>query len=173
MTGTDYAYTGALRVLKVMLRYDYLWINVRVKGGAYGIMCNFGKTGDSYLVSYRDPNLKKTVDIFEKTSDYLRDFHADERTMTKYIIGAVSDMDVPMTPAVKGSRSSSAYLTNLDFEEIQRERDEVLACSQESIRTLAGYLDAIMSQEAVCVVGNGQSIGENREMFMKVENLFH
>lgn len=173
MTNTAYAYTGALRVLKVMLRYDYLWINVRVKGGAYGIMCNFGKTGDSYLVSYRDPNLKKTVDIFEKTSDYLREFIADERTMTKYIIGAVSDMDVPMTPAVKGSRSSSAYLTNLDFAEVQRERDEVLACSQESIRTLAGYLDAIMSQDMVCVVGNGQAIEENKEMFMKVENLFH
>lgn len=173
MTNTAYAYTGALRVLKVMLRYDYLWINVRVKGGAYGIMCNFGKTGDSYLVSYRDPNLKKTVDIFEKTSDYLREFSADERTMTKYIIGAVSDMDVPMTPSVKGSRSSSAYLTNLDFAEVQRERDEVLACSQESIRTLAGYLDAIMSQDMVCVVGNGQSIEENKEMFMKVENLFH
>lgn len=173
MTDTDYAYTGALRVLKVMLRYDYLWINVRVKGGAYGIMCNFGKTGDSYLVSYRDPNLKKTVDIFEKTSDYLREFTADERTMTKYIIGAVSDMDVPMTPAVKGSRSSSAYLTNLDFAEVQKERDEVLACSPESIRALAGYLDAIMSQEVVCVVGNGQSIDENKEMFMKVENLFH
>lgn len=173
ITNTSYAYTGALRVLKVMLRYDYLWINVRVKGGAYGITCNFGKTGDSYLVSYRDPNLKKTVDIFEKTSDYLREFSADERTMTKYIIGAVSDMDVPMTPAVKGSRSSSAYLTNLDFAEVQRERDEVLACSQESIRTLAGYLDAIMSQDMVCVVGNGQSIEENKEMFMKVENLFH
>lgn len=173
MTDMDYAYTGALRVLKVMLRYDYLWINVRVKGGAYGIMCNFGKTGDSYLVSYRDPNLKKTVDIFEKTSDYLREFTADERTMTKYIIGAVSDMDVPMTPAVKGSRSSSAYLTNLDFAEVQKERDEVLACSPESIRALAGYLDAIMSQEVVCVVGNGQSIDENKEMFMKVENLFH
>lgn len=173
MTNTDQAYTGALRVLKVMLRYDYLWINVRVKGGAYGCMCNFGKTGDSYLVSYRDPNLKKTVDIFEKTSDYLRDFHADERTMTKYIIGAVSDMDVPMSPSVRGSRSSSAYLTNLDFEEVQRERDEVLACGQESIRRLAGYLDTIMAQDVVCVVGNGQSIDENKEMFMKVENLFH
>ncbi len=173
MTGTDYAYTGALRVLRVMLQYDYLWLNVRVKGGAYGIMCNFGKTGDSYLVSFRDPNLKKTVDIFEKTGDYLREFSADERTMTKYIIGAVSDLDVPLTPAAKGNRSSSAYLTNLDFEEVQRERDEVLTCSQESIRALAGYLDAVMSQEVVCVVGNGQSIEENKEMFMKVETLFH
>lgn len=170
--GTDYKYTGALRVLKVILGYDYLWINVRVKGGAYGCMCSFGKTGDSYLVSYRDPNLKKTVDIFEGTGDYLRAFAADERTMTKYIIGAISDMDVPMTPAVKGSRSSSAYFTNLDYSEVQRERDELLSCTQEDIRALAGLVDAIMAGNAVCVVGNGQSIEENREMFMQVENLF-
>ncbi len=93
--------------------------------------------------------------------------------MTKYIIGAVSDMDVPMTPVVKGSRSSGAYLTNIDFEEIQRERDEVLSCNQEDIRRLAGYLDAIMSEDSICVVGNGQAIEENKQLFMKVENLFH
>lgn len=173
MANTDYKYTGALRVLKVILGYDYLWLNVRVKGGAYGCMCNFGKTGDSYLVSYRDPNLSKTVDIFEKTGDYLRSFDADERTMTKYIIGAVSDMDVPMTPAVKGARSSSAYLTNLSLADLQKERDELLSCTQEDIRALAGFLDTIIGQEAVCVVGNSQSIEENRELFMNVENLFH
>ena len=171
--GTDYTYTGALKVLKVILGYDYLWINVRVKGGAYGCSCNFGKTGDSYIVSYRDPNLKKTVDVFERTGDYLRAFTADERTMTKYIIGAVGEMDMPMTPSVKGSRSSSAYLTNLSYEDIQKERDELLSCTQEDIQKLAGLVDAIMSQNAVCVVGNGQSIEENRELFMEVENLFH
>ncbi|MDE7205845.1 MAG: insulinase family protein, partial [Lachnospiraceae bacterium] len=171
--GTNYKYTGALKVLKVILGYDYFWINVRVKGGAYGCSCSFGRTGDSYLVSYRDPNLKKTVDIFEKTGDYVREFTADERTMTKYIIGAVGDMDVPMTPAVKGSRSASAYFTNLDFDEVQKERDELLSCTQEDIRALAGFVDAIIAQNAVCVVGNGQSIEENKEMFMGVENLFH
>lgn len=172
-TNTDYQYTGALRVLKVILGYDYLWTNVRVKGGAYGCMCSFGKTGDSYLVSYRDPNLKKTVDIFEKTGDYVREFLADERTMTKYIIGAVADLDVPMTPSVKGSRSASAYFTNLDYEDVQKERDELLACTQEDIRALAGLVDAVMAQNAICVVGNGQSIEENKELFMEVENLFH
>jgi hypothetical protein len=173
MKNTDYKYTGALRVLKVILGYDYLWINVRVKGGAYGCMGNCGKNGDSYFVSYRDPNLKKTVDVFEKTGDYVRSFEADERTMTKYIIGAIGDMDVPMTPAVKGSRSSSAYLTNLDFEDVQKERDELLNCTKEDIRALAGYIDAFMKEDAICVVGNSQSIEENREMFMSVENLFH
>lgn len=172
-TGTDYCYTGALRVLKVILGYDYLWTNVRVKGGAYGCMCSFGKTGDSYLVSYRDPNLKKTVDIYEKTGDYVREFTADERTMTKYIIGAIADLDVPMTPSVKGSRSASAYFTNLDYEDVQKERNELLACTQEDIRALAGLVDAVLAQNAICVVGNGQSIEENKELFMEVENLFH
>jgi hypothetical protein len=170
---TDYKYTGALRVLKVILGYDYLWINIRVKGGAYGCMCNFGKNGDSYLVSYRDPNLKKTVEVFEKTSDYVKNFEADERTMTKYIIGAIGDMDVPMTPAVKGSRSSAAYLSNLDFAEVQKERDELLGCTKEDIQALAGFVDTIINEDAVCVVGNSQSIEENKGMFMSVENLFH
>ena len=167
------SYTGVLRVLKVILGYEYLWTNVRVKGGAYGCMCNFGKAGDSYFVSYRDPNLKKTMDTFEKTGDYLRSFTADERTMTKYIIGAISDLDIPMNPSAKGSRSSSAYLTNQTYEEIQKERDELLACTQDDIRALADYMDAIMKAEAVCVVGNGQAIEENKEMFGTIENLFH
>jgi hypothetical protein len=173
MTGTDYKYTGALRVLKVILGYDYLWINVRVKGGAYGCMCSFGKTGDSYLVSYRDPNLKKTVDVFEHTGDYVRNFEADERAMTKYIIGAIGDMDIPMTPAVKGSRSSAAYLSNLEFADVQKERDELLSCTKEDIRVLAGYVDALIDEKAVCVVGNSQAIDENKGMFMEVEQLFH
>lgn len=173
LSNTGYKYTGALKVLKVILSYDYLWNNVRVKGGAYGCMCNFGKTGDSFLVSYRDPNLKKTVDIYKGTGDYLRSFTVDEKAMTKYIIGAISDMDTPLTPASKGSRSSSAYLTNLDFEEVQQERDELLGCTQEDIRALAGYMDAIISQDMVCVVGNGQAIEENREMFKEIEPLFH
>lgn len=169
----DYPYTGALRVLKVILGYDYLWTNVRVKGGAYGCMCNFGKSGDSYFVSYRDPNLKKTMDIFEKTGEYIRSFTADERTMTKYIIGAISDLDVPMTPATRGSRSSSAYLTNLSFEEVQKERDELLSCKEEDIRALACYIDDVIDENAICVVGNGQNIEENKDMFIETDNLFH
>ena len=117
--------------------------------------------------------MKKTVDIYEKTGDYVREFTADERTMTKYIIGAIADLDVPMTPSVKGSRSASAYFTNLDYEDVQKERNELLACTQEDIRALAGLVDAVLAQNAICVVGNGQSIEENKELFMEVENLFH
>ncbi len=166
-------YTGSLKVLKVMMGYDYLWNRVRVKGGAYGCMCNFGKSGDSYFVSYRDPNLEKTIEIYEKAADYLSAFDADERTITQFIIGAISDLDVPMTPATKGAYSLSGYMTNLSFEKVQQERDELLATTVETIRELAGHVRAFMEEDCLCVVGNEEKIKENEAMFMSIEPLFH
>ncbi len=167
------SYTGALKVLKVMLGYDYLWVNVRVKGGAYGCMNGFGKTGDSYFVSYRDPNLEKTIDIYKQASEYIKNFEADERTMTQFVIGAVSDMDVPMTPSAKGMFSLGAYLTGFDAVDIQKERDEVLTTTPEIIRGLAQYIDAFMEDDCLCVIGNEEKIKENNSLFGSVEALFH
>lgn len=166
-------YTGALKVLKIMMGYDYLWNNVRVKGGAYGCMCNFYKNGDAYFVSYRDPNLEKTLDVYEKAADYIEKVTLDERTVTQFIIGAVSELDTPMTPAVKGLYSLGGYLTGLSMERVQKERDELLATTQDQLRGLYEYVRSFMEEDYVCVVGNGEKIKENRDLFMSVEQLFH
>lgn len=165
-------YTGALKVLKVLMGYEYLWMNVRVKGGAYGCMCSFGKTGESYFVSYRDPNLGKTLEVYEKAAQAISEFGADERTMTQYIIGAISDLDIPMNPAAKGLQSLSAYMTGLTDELQQRERDEVLSATPEDIRALSKYIQAFMEEDFLCVVGNSGKIKEEEKKFMKIENLF-
>ena len=165
-------YTGALRILKVMMGYEYLWTNVRVKGGAYGCMCGFGKSGESYFVSYRDPNLGKTIDIYEKAAENIAAFEADERTMTQYIIGAISDLDTPMNPAAVGLFSLSAYMSGLSQEVLQKERDEMLVTTAEDVRALAAYIEAFMSEEFLCVVGNTEKIKAETELFMHTENLF-
>lgn len=167
------AYTGALRVLKVILGYDYLWNNVRVKGGAYGCMCSFGRTGDSYFVSYRDPNLQKTVDTYEAAAKYLAAFEADDKKMTKFIIGTVSDMDTPLNPSAEGSRSLSAYLSHLKYEEVQKERNEVLHTSVDDIRNLSEYVKALMEDDCICVVGNEEKVKESKALFLNIESLFH
>ncbi|MCM1173813.1 MAG: insulinase family protein [Blautia sp.] len=166
-------YTGALRALKVMMGYDYLWTQVRVKGGAYGCMCNFGRSGESYFVSYRDPNLEKTVDVYEKAADYIRNFDADERTMTQYIIGAVSELDMPMTPSVKGAYSLAGYMSHYPYEQLQKERDELLAAVPETIRGLADYISAFMEDDCLCVVGNEEKIKQQEALFGKTDYLFH
>ncbi len=165
-------YKGALRILKVMMGYEYLWVNVRVKGGAYGCMCGFGKSGESYFVSYRDPNLGKTIDIYERAAENIAQFEADERTMTQYIIGAVSDLDVPMNPAALGLFSLSAYMTGVTQEVLQKERDEMLSATAQDIRELSGYVEAFMADDFLCVVGNTEKIREESELFMHTESLF-
>lgn len=165
-------YVGSLRALKVMLGYEYLWMNVRVKNGAYGCMCGFAVNGESYFVSYRDPSLKKTIDIYRGAADYIRNFQADERTMTKYIIGAIGELDTPMTPATIGSYSRARYLAGDTQEDVQRSRDELLAATPEDIRKLADYIDAFMDDDLLAVMGNTGKIKESEKLFGKVENLF-
>lgn len=167
-----YVYTGALRVLKVIMGYEYLWTQVRVKGGAYGCMCTFGKTGDSYFVSYRDPHLKNTIDVYEKAAEAVTAFEADERTMTQYVIGAISEMDTPMTPALLGTYSLGGFMTGRTEEDMQQERNEVLQCTTDDIRALAPFLRAFMSDEALCVVGNADKISKEKELFDTVVQLF-
>ena len=165
-------YNGCLRVLKVIMSYDYLWMNVRVKNGAYGCMNAFGKTGDSFFVSYRDPNLAKTVDVFEGVPEYVKEFDADEREMTQYIIGTISELDTPLTPAAKALRSLSVYQTKLEYEDMQKERDEILSCDVASIRNLEKYMRAILENGYICVVGNEEAIKQEKERFTTLENLF-
>lgn len=165
------AYNGALKVLKVMMGYDYLWLNVRVKGGAYGCMNNFRNTGESYFVSYRDPNLKETLEVYEKAAEYIRNFRADERTMTKYVIGAISDKDMPLTPQAKGIRSMSAYFVDYDYEMEQKERDELLQTDDKTIRSLAAYIEAFMEENYICVIGGEEKIKNNSDLFEHIENL--
>ena len=166
-------YTGALKVLKVMMGYDYLWNQVRVKGGAYGCMCGFYKNGDGYFVSYRDPNLQKTIEVYENAAQYIKNAKLDERMVTQFIIGAISELDTPMTPAAKGLYSMGGYLTGLSMERVQKEREELLATTRETLCGLYKYVQAFMDGENLCVIGNGEKIKENKELFYKVEQLFH
>ncbi len=167
-----FAYTGALRVLNTILSYDYLWINVRVKGGAYGCMNSFLRTGDAYFVSYRDPNLGQTNQVYEGVPDYIRNFAPDERDMTKYIIGTFSSMDTPLNPEAKGLRAMTAYYEHIEYEDLQRERDEILNIRPEDINALAPLVEAVLANDNICVIGNENKIKEESELFEKIEKLY-
>ena len=166
-----YKYSGYINVLKMILSYDYLWTNVRVKGGAYGCSSIFNRTGEVAIASYRDPNLRKTNEVYEAIPEYLRQFTADEREMTKYIIGTLGGIDTPMNPEAKGNRSLNAYLRKISEEEIQRERDEILRATEADIRALADMMEAVLADENFCVIGNENNIRSEETMFMEIKSL--
>lgn len=166
-----YEYDRSAELLRIILSYDYLWINVRVKGGAYGCMNTFLRSGESYFVSYRDPNLSDTLDVYDRIPEYIKSFSPDERDMTKYIIGTFSALDTPMNPEAKGSRSLSAYLEGITYEQIQKERNEILNAQPEDIRRLADLVKAVLKKDSICVIGNENMIKESAGLFENVEKL--
>ncbi|MCR4839785.1 MAG: insulinase family protein [Eubacterium sp.] len=164
-------FTGALHVLQIIFSYDYLWINVRVKGGAYGAMCDFTRDGIAFLTSYRDPNLTETLEIYKHAEDYVREFDCSDRDMLKYIIGTISKIDTPMNPATEGLVSFYAYLNGRTDADRQKSRDEVLAVDQTVIRGLAPYLAGMARENAIAVVGSKSKVEGAGDVFGTVENL--
>ena len=172
-SGAGLEYTGALRVFGSYLRNDYLWNNVRVLGGAYGCMCNINRGGRTYFVSYRDPHLKETYEIFDGIPDHARDFDADQRSMDNLIISVIGGMDTPYTPATWGMASLASALSGLTDQMRRRDREEVLSCTVEDIRALAPYMEAVLSDPVRCVVGTSTQIDECADMFDTIDNLLH
>lgn len=160
-----------MKVLKTILSYEYLWQNVRVQGGAYGCMSEFGRSGDSFFVSYRDPKLKETEEIFMNAPDYVEGFTVTRRDMDKYIIGTIGSLDTPLTPSSKGARAFDAYLKNVTTDLLRKERAEVLGCDEAAIRALAPAIKAAMDQGHFCAVGNAGVIEENKDTFDEIKTL--
>lgn len=164
---------GALQVLRTILNYEYLWQNIRVKGGAYGCSSSFSAAdGISSLTSYRDPNLRGTKEVFEKAADFAAGFEAEEREMTKYVIGTMSSVDRPLTPFMKGSRSLNALLSGRGDEAVQKERDEILQVTVQDIQKTSDILKKVVGEEHLCVVGSESKIKEDADLFTEISPLF-
>ncbi len=167
----DEEYDAALNVLQIIFSYDYLWINVRVKGGAYGCMCSFSRVGDAAFTSYRDPNLTKTYDVYKGAVQYVKNFDASDRDMLKYIIGAIAKIDTPMTPSAEGAFSFICYLSGITEEDLQRDRDRVLTTDVNAIRALAPYIERLLSFECLAALGDEDVIAREEKIFKEIKTL--
>lgn len=166
-----FEYTGTLKALENIMDYGYLWENIRVKGGAYGCMSSYAYGGNVYFCSYRDPNLDKTNEVYNGIPEYLRNFNESDRDILKYIIGTISNLDRPRTARGKGEAALRFYLTNINMDMVQKERDEVLSLSNEKIHQVADMIEAVLAQNNICVVGNAGKIEECKSMFMETRDL--
>jgi Zn-dependent M16 (insulinase) family peptidase len=160
-----FEYSGKMMVLANILRTGYLWNNIRVQGGAYGGGASFDRNGVFSLWSYRDPHLKRTVDIYEGVADYLENLDLSEEELTKAIIATIGSLDKPLTPAEKGGRVIGMHLTGLTQNDLQKERDEVLSTTVDDLRKFAKMFRDGMKQNNICVFGNEEKLKEDNTLF--------
>lgn len=163
-----YEYTGAMKVLETILRYGYLWTKIRVQGGAYGAGTRFDPSGVMYLSSYRDPKLAESLQAYRDLPAYLEKFEASDREMTKYVIGTISLVDTPLTPAMHLEKAITTVQKQLPEDLAQKKRDQIIDCSVEDIRALAPLVRDVLADGYLCVVGGQAKIEENKDLFHKI-----
>lgn len=167
-----FSYTGKFLVLRTIANYDYLWNNVRVKGGAYGVFISFRRNGNMSICSYRDPNIRETIKVYDEFAKYLEKFTCDKREMTKYILGTINSLDTPLSNSMICEREVAIYISNLDKKLLQKEREEVLDTKIEDIQEMKEIIDKCMEENYICVLGGKEKIEENKDVFENIINIF-
>ncbi|MBQ7317423.1 MAG: insulinase family protein [Phascolarctobacterium sp.] len=163
-------YTGAMRVLETILRYEYLWTKIRIQGGAYGAVTRFDSNGLGMFASYRDPKLAESLQVYYDLPDWLEKEEFPARELDKYVIGTISGMDTPLTNTMRIDVITNAWLKNVTDEQRQRARDEVLDVTNEDLQALGPVIRDMLSDGYVCVVGGKQPIEANASKFNKILN---
>ena len=166
-----FKHVGPMSVLETILRYEYLWIRIRVQGGAYGAFANFYDDGNMIFCSYRDPNLLETLDVYKELPQYLRDFTLTDREMRKYIIGTMSSLDLPMTPALRGPRAMGMYFSGAKLEDKVEFRKQVIVCKPDDIVALADVVEPVLNDNHICTMGNEQKIKDAGNVFDNIVSL--
>jgi presequence protease len=168
-----FTYTGSMRVLNSIINHEYLWTQVRIKGGAYGAFAGFKRSGGFYLGSYRDPKIAETLNVYENLSEYVKQLDVDQEAIIASIIGTIGDIDQPLTPYSKMNQGISMYLSSISEELLQKERDEILETKLEDLRALGDLIDKTLSERMFCVIGNEHKIEENKEIFEQIDYLMN
>ncbi|MCL2574842.1 MAG: insulinase family protein [Defluviitaleaceae bacterium] len=164
-----FAYEGGLRVLGKILD-NYLYEEIRAKGGAYGCGCAFGVRGGMFMYSYRDPQMEGTLDVFRATANYIRNLELADNEIENYIIGTIRGFDRPATNAQKGFMAASNYILGWTDEMRQKERDEILGTNLAKIRSFADLLDKAVAQNNICAVGSAAAI-DGKSIFGNIRRI--
>lgn len=157
----DLGYTlhGSAQVISRYLNTTWLWNQIRVMGGAYGAFGLFDATSGVFrFVSYRDPNLLQTLNVYDQTADFLKALEIDQAELTKAIIGAIGQMDTYQLPDAKGYSSLLRYLIGYTDELRQQTRDEVLSTTLKDFHTFGDVLEAMKPSGHVVVIGSQNAI---------------
>ncbi|KAH7679589.1 LuxS/MPP-like metallohydrolase protein [Dioscorea alata] len=170
---SGYQLKGSAYVISKYIGNTWLWDRVRVSGGAYGGFCDFDThSGVFSYLSYRDPNLLKTLEVYDGTEDFLRELEMDDNTLTKAIIGTIGDVDSYQLPDAKGYSSMLRYLLGITEEERQRRREEILSTTLKDFKEFADAIKVVKEKGVVVAVASPDDVAaanEERPGFLNIK----
>ncbi|MBR2534034.1 MAG: insulinase family protein [Erysipelotrichaceae bacterium] len=162
---------GVMYVISNILTYDYLWNNIRVKGGAYGcgFRCGFAKATNFY--SYRDPNPANSLKIYRDVTEYLKEFCSRKDDIENYIVGTTGDFDPLLSVKSAIRASDTEYLMEISLEDKQEILNQILSADREKIREAIRLFEKMNQEDNVCVIGNRDALEKCKDQLDEIFDL--
>lgn len=165
-------YTGHFEVMKTWLSRDYLWNTVRQLGGAYGCFVQFNQlTGNMAIVSYRDPQVKKTFAAYNDAWKQIEDIELEEGVLNQLIIGTYGNFDPHQGPAGLGATARNEQLSGITGAFKKQRIEEILNCRVSHLRSFGAYLKKLADNSFIATIGNSAKIEENKELYDEIVRL--
>jgi Zn-dependent M16 (insulinase) family peptidase len=165
------SYKGDLQTLNNAIDNDYLWMKVRVKGGAYGCFLNISREGQTFMASYRDPNLKSTVEVFNQLPEFIEDMKYSDEELLLFKIGALSNTNPVLHVSDQGSQGFLRAYTGITYEDILKEQDELINASLSDLKAYADVFRRTYEKAPLVVLGNGGLIDKEKDLFTEIRDL--
>ncbi len=167
----QYEFNGCDYVLQALLNKDFLWNELRIKGGAYDVGTSMSRNGNLIFNSHRDPNCKATLDVFSRIPDYLKTLELSHEELENYIIGTVAGFDMPMSPFTEGSNAIGRFFRGISLEQLQKEREQAMSVTVSDLRKMADPIRELLQQNAFCVLGGEEGIRPDEAIFEDIRPL--
>lgn len=162
---------AAYQVLQHMLKCDYLWHHIRVKGGAYGCFAVDNNHKMLSLISYRDPHIKESLNTYNNVTDYVENLNLNERTLQQYIIGTINERENALSPHQVGVLSFNRYMMEVDEDYLNKIRIDTINTSLEDLKNLADVLKEMLSHSSYVVIGNENQLNQHKHLFNSIKPL--
>ncbi len=166
-----FKYSGKTRVVKNILKNGYLTEKIRLIGGAYSLYNSFSRDGTFYMSSYRDPNLNKTLDVFDKAADYLENLELSPEELKGYIITSVKEVSSLHHALDYAEWAFENHFRGVTPEMFKAELKECLTITPADIKAYGAIIREAMEKDNICVYGNMDKLKENKTLFKKIVNL--
>lgn len=172
LVDSGFNYRAEYQILSSVIKNDFLYPEIRMKGGAYGYSSAFSvNTGNVAFSTYRDPCLSESLHTFAKIPEFIGTLDLDADELTAHIIGTFGRLDRPSSAYMKAHRSLTAYMSGRTFEDIKRDREAMLDVSLDELRALAPSVKEILKSNVICVIGNEEKLLSERELFGELVRL--
>lgn len=165
-------FNGSIKVINNYLSMAYLWQVVRVKGGAYGCFSKESFNESLTFVSYRDPNIKSTLEAYDNIPSWIQNLDLTDEELIQAKIGAIGLLDDSCHVSLKGSRALTRYLAHTTFDDIKKIRIELINSTLSNVKETYKLYKESLSNDTLCVIGNESKIEENKDLFKSIRNLF-